>query len=108
MDAKTLKIQQLNDQFRRQVGADWYISRGVAELSNEKKLQLLSLVINFNLFNEDNDPYGEHDFGQVKLDGVRYFWKISYYDKNLEYGSPDASDPAITRRVMNIMEASEY
>jgi hypothetical protein len=108
MDAKTLKIQQLNDQFRRQVGTDWYMSRGVAELSHEKKLQLLALVINFNLFNEDNDPYGEHDFGQVKLDGVRYFWKISYYDKNLEYGSPDASDPTVTRRVMNIMEASEY
>jgi hypothetical protein len=108
MDAKTLKIQQLNDQFRRQVGADWYMSQGVAKLSNEKKLQLLSLVINFNLFNEDNDPYGEHDFGQVKLDGVRYFWKISYYDKNLEYGSPEPSDPNVTRRVMNIMEASEY
>ncbi|MGL5508168.1 MAG: DUF3768 domain-containing protein [Microcoleaceae cyanobacterium] len=108
MDAKTLKIQQLNDQFRRQVGADWYMSRGVAELSNEKKRQLLSLVINFNLFNEGNDPYGEHDFGQVKLDNIKYFWKISYYDKNLEYGSPDASDPTVTRRVMNIMEASEY
>ncbi|MGL5511439.1 MAG: DUF3768 domain-containing protein, partial [Microcoleaceae cyanobacterium] len=27
---------------------------------------------------------------------------------NLEYGSPDASDPAVTRRVLNIMEASEY
>jgi hypothetical protein len=108
MNATTLKIQQLNDQFRRQVRADWYMSQEVAELSNEKKLQLLALVINFNLFNEDNDPYGEHDFGQVELDDVRYFWKISYYDKNLEYGSPEPSDPAITRRVMNIMEASEY
>jgi hypothetical protein len=108
MDAKTLKIQQLNDQFRRRVGPDWYMSRGVTELSNEKKLQLLALVINFNLFDEGNDPYGEHDFGQVKLDNVKYFWKISYYDKNLEYGSPDASDPTVTRRVMNIMESSEY
>jgi len=27
MDAKTLKIQQLNDQFRKQPGADWYVSR---------------------------------------------------------------------------------
>ena len=71
MDAKTLKIQQLNDQFRRQVGRDWYMSQGVAELSHEKKLQLLALIINFNLFDEGNDPYGEHDFGQVKLDGVR-------------------------------------
>jgi hypothetical protein len=84
------------------------MSRGVAELSNEKKRELLSLVINFNLFDEGNDPYGEHDFGQVKLDGVRYFWKISYYDKNLEYGSSEPSDPAVTRRVLNIMEASEY
>jgi hypothetical protein len=108
MNPTTLKIQQLNDQFRKQPGADWYMSQGVAQLSDDKKLQLLRLVINFNLFNEDNDPYGEHDFGQVKLDNVKYFWKISYYDKNLEYGSPDASDPTITRRVMNIMEASEY
>jgi len=108
MDAKTLKIQQLNDQFRRRVGPDWYMSQGVAELSTEKKHELLALVISFGLFDEGNDPYGEHDFGQVKLDNVKYFWKISYYDKNLEYGSPEPSDPAITRRVMNIMEASEY
>jgi len=108
MNPKTLKIQQLNDQFRRRVGPDWYMSQGVAGLSHEKKLQLLALVINFNLFNEDNDPYGEHDFGQVKLDNVKYFWKISYYDKNLEYGSSEPSDPAVTRRVLNIMEASEY
>jgi hypothetical protein len=108
MNPTTLKIQQLNDQFRKQPGADWYMSHGVAQLADDKKLQLLRLVMNFNTFNEDNDPYGEHDFGQVKLDNVKYFWKISYYDKNLEYGSPDASDPAVTRRVMNIMEASEY
>jgi hypothetical protein len=33
---------------------------------------------------------------------------FSYYDKKLEYGSPDPADPAVTQRVMNIMEASEY
>jgi hypothetical protein len=82
MDSKTLKIQQLNDQFRRQVGADWYMSQGVAELPHEKKLQLLALVINFNLFDEGNDPYGEHDFGQVKLDGVKYFWKCDSFSVN--------------------------
>ncbi len=54
------------------------------------------------------EDYGEHDFGQVELDNVRYFWKISYYDKNLEYGSPDPSDSTVTRRVINLMEASEY
>jgi len=36
------------------------------------------------------------------------FFKIDYYDKTLEWGSEDPSDPEKTTRVMILMLASEY
>jgi hypothetical protein len=62
----------------------------------------------FDAFTEGDDPYGEHDFGAFDLDGTRYFWKIDYYDHDLEHGSDDPSDPEKTRRVLTIMRADKY
>ena len=56
-------------------------------------------------FTPDNDPYGEHNFGSFEHNGIRVFWKIDYYDRNVEYGSEDPSDPAQTTRVLTIMLA---
>ena len=69
---------------------------------------LFRLVRTFNDFTEDNDPWKEHDFGSVEFKGGKYFWKIDYYEKSLKYGSEDASNTAITTRVMTIMHSSEY
>ena len=60
------------------------------------------------MFNADNDPYGEHDFGIVKHGGESIYFKIEYYDKDLEFGSEDPADPDQTTRVMTIMLACEY
>jgi hypothetical protein len=60
------------------------------------------------VFTNDNDPYGEHDFGAFDVDGARLFWKIDYYDRSLSGGSPDPTDPAVTCRVLTIMLAWEY
>ena len=59
-------------------------------------------------FSEDNDPYGERDFGTITVQGERLYWKIDYYDADREYGSDDPSDPAKTHRVLTILFPSEY
>jgi hypothetical protein len=62
----------------------------------------------FDAFTPDNDPHGEHDFGAFDEGGDRFFWKIDYYDKQMEFGSPDAADPDVTARVLTLMLAEEY
>ena len=55
-----------------------------------------------------NDPHQEHDFGSFEAEGHTIFFKIDYYDKQLQMHSPDPSNPAVTQRVITIMLAEEY
>jgi len=101
------KIRMLNDQFRTQLrGGRLVMTRGIAGRPDAR--QILTRVACFNDFSADNDPYGEHDFGAFDHAGEKIFWKIDYYDPNLEFGSEDPSDPDLTTRVLTIMLASEY
>ena len=56
----------------------------------------------------EEDAYGERDFGAFTFRGEKVFFKVDYYDLNLEYGSEDPADASITARVVTIMLASEY
>ena len=47
---------------------------------------------------------GDEHFIEVS----QFFWKIDYFDRAMEYGSEDPSDPEQTTRVMTVMLASEY
>ena len=65
-------------------------------------------IARFECFSADNDPYGEHDCAVLTIEGRRVIWKIDYYDKGMEFASPDPADPAVTERVMTVMLSEEY
>ena len=105
----TDKIRELNDQFRTSfVGGEILVTSGVQALGAQAVQVILAAVRKFSEFSEDNDPYGEHDFGAIEHEGQRVFWKIDCYDLAMEYGSPDAADPSVTRRILTVMRAAEY
>ncbi len=107
--SKADRIRELNDAFRRAfVGGAVMITAGVEAMPADQRRSLLQKVRAFDAFTEDNDPHGEHDFGAIDEGGVRCFWKIDYYDRATEMGSPDPADPAVTTRVLTIMLADEY
>jgi hypothetical protein len=71
-------------------------------------LDLLRTIQGFNDFDEDNDPYCEHDFLMFDWQGQRIYAKIDYYDNYYKLSSDDPSDPYVTKRVMTILFPSEY
>jgi hypothetical protein len=91
----TDRIRALNDDFRRSfVGGLVVITAGVEAMPAEQRRSLLAKVRAFDVFTEDNDPRGEHDFGAIDEGSVRYSWKVDCYDRATEFGSPDPADPA--------------
>lgn len=107
--SKTTLIQQLNDQFRRSLsGGRILLTPGIAELDDATQNEIFRQVIEFQDFNDANDPYGEHDFVAFEFNGVHVFAKIDYYSLDLLEGSDDPSDSRKTTRVMTIMTAEEY
>ncbi len=107
--ADVITIRHMNDQLRQSfVGGVLVMTAGVIALGPARQLTILEAVASFDTFDEDNDPYGEHDFGALEIEGERLFWKIDYYDRNRSTHSPDPADPAVTMRVLSIMLADEY
>ena len=104
--AKTARIRDLNDAFRRTFsGGKVVMTAGVDALPDMVKAEALKKAATFSDFTADNDPYGEHDFGRFDLWGRRFFWKIELYE---EPGVKDKSGEPVVTRVLTIMLASEY
>ncbi len=110
------QIAAQNDRFRRLFGLPGsaalgkaFISAGVNALTDAQRAEILTQVRAFDSFTQANDPYGEHDFGSLEIDGVgSVFWKIDLYDIHYQKGSEDPADPTVTRRVLTVMLAEEY
>ena len=99
----------LNDAFRQSfIGGQIMMTAGIVALGRERQLAILEAVKAFNQFDEGNDPYGEHDFGAFEQGGDKLFFKIDYYDPDLQHGSEDPANASVTRRVLTIMLAEEW
>ena len=106
---KSVRIRELNDLLRRTfAGGKVVMTDGVAALPERELAQLLARVRSFDAFTNDNDPYGEHDFGNIQLARQTYFCKLDYYAPDMDGGSEDPADPTKTTRVLTIMRADEY
>ena len=103
------KIATLNDALRKRgEGGRIMLTTGIQALGQKAVHEVIKQIRAFDAFTEDNDPYGEHDFASITVNGNKIFWKIDAYDRNLEYASPDPTDPAVTVRIMTVMMAEEY
>jgi len=105
----TARIKELNDQFRQSfLGGGVLLTTGFQALSADIQKRSIEAIQRFDNFTEDNDPYGEHDFGEVIIDSQKVWFKIDYYGLDLQSGSPDPSDPSLTKRVLTIFLPEEY
>ena len=116
-------IRRLNDAARSHPGTASIanVTLGFQSLPDADRFAALAAIVGFSRFDEDNDPYGEHDFGAVyRLDtGIwtqerprdektisqTVFWKVDLYE------DPDvksANDPPAITRVITIMLPSDY
>ena len=113
LEARRARIRDLNDALRRgeTLEPERYtvlLTKGVNALGLPFVLAATDAIKHFDAFTPDNDPWGERDFGAVDIDGETVFWKVDYYDRSLQHGSPDPTDPEVTHRVLTIMLANEY
>ena len=104
------RVRDLNDAFRtRGLGrGSVMVTEGVTAHGAVFVMEVVAAVRRFNAFTEDNDPWGEHDFGAVEIEGQKIFWKIDPYDIDLQAQSPNPANPAVTHSILTIMLASEY
>jgi hypothetical protein len=123
---QTARIARLNDLARSAMGVACtaVATVGFRSLPEADQSQVRELVETYDAFTEDSDAHGERDFGCIYQLGdgrwtterprvcdderERVFWKFDYYDRDLRFGSDDAANPAVTRRVLTIMLADEY
>lgn len=100
----SVAIAKLNDKARRSMQG-CVVSRGVSEMYMQMN-EIFIAVRDYTEFNEDDDPYREHDFGSFELSGIKFFWKIDYYQADNDTWC-DPLDEAC-RRTLTIMLADEY
>lgn len=109
LDEQRARIRALNDQLRQgRIGGRLCLTGGVLGLGDGAVAEALDALARFDEFTDANDPYGEHDFGCIVVQGERLFWKIDYYDGSLTSHAVDPADAAKCVRVLTVMLAREY
>ncbi|MBM6593097.1 DUF3768 domain-containing protein [Microvirga pudoricolor] len=102
-------VRDLNDKVRQhRIGGRVVLTRGLAALNPALIAKIDRAVRAFDAPTPDNDPYNEHDFGSLTVEGYVVMFKIDAYDLDLQYASPDPRDPDVICRVLTLMLAEEY
>ena len=108
-DANTVIIAALNDRARQRLDhCRWILTQGVLACDPITVAELLIAVEDFDAFTPDNDPYAEHDFGVITVEGTTFLWKFDYYDQDLQMHSADPNDTNVATRVLTIMLEEGY
>ena len=101
-------IAQLNDRLRKTgEGGTFVITRNVTGLAGVNAQELVTELANYDDFNDDNNPHGERDMGRFKLFNANLYFKIDYFDPDLNFGSSDPTDPGVTHRLLTIMTEAD-
>jgi hypothetical protein len=102
-------ICKLNDEFRNTLtGGKIILTNGVKALSLKRQLDIQAAVKSFDRFDDENDPFNEHDYGAVQVAEFSVFFKIDCYDSSIENASPNPCDPKVTTRVLTIGLMPEF
>lgn len=109
------ELSRQNDAFRQALGSHGKFrgrmvgTPAVSALPAEALNMLLEAVRDFEGFDDDDDPYGDHDFGAVTFAGEKWFWKIDCFENDeCEFGAITPEQPEHCFRVLTIMRADEY
>jgi len=116
---RSQRIAELNDRFRAALGipslcggipGQGVLTRGIGALSYDTKAQILREVRSYTQFTSDDDPYDEHDFSSLDIDGAgTVFWKIDAFEgERCQFGSEHPEDISRSYRLLTIMLAEEY
>ncbi len=97
------RVSMLNDKFRKS-GFGVVLTGGVQSVRDLNGL--MRAIREYDKFTPDNDPYFEHDFGSLNWYGDKVFWKIDYYNQELNQWEDPLSPEC--NRVMTVMLAEEY
>jgi len=101
----TSKIRETNDALRKAIPCPPLPHKCVCTpgvMHGGGLNEILEKIRNYDKFNEDDDPHGEHDFGYIYHNDEKIYWKFDYYDEEFEYFKEDGT------RVLTIMLAEEY
>ena len=84
VDRTAQSIAHLNDQARTTLtNCKLIITKGIDLLGAEAVDCILDLVKRFDDFSERNDPFGEHDFGVIRINYEDSFNQSIFWDNTV-------------------------
>ena len=82
MSRDSQRIRELNDDLRQSLAyspREATTTEGILNLGILAMYHIVKAVGNYDDFTKDNDPWEEHDFGQLNVNGQSIIWRIDYF-----------------------------